>query len=302
MKRHTLDGVEAFLRVAERRSFTAAAYDLGVTPSAISQTIRALEQRTGVPLLTRSTRSVGLTQAGEQFLASAAPAMRGLEEAFDLARNFGERPVGRLRINLMRAAVRPMFEPILAGFCTAYPDIELEICADDSLVDLTAGGFDAGVRLGESLAADMVAVRLRGPLRFVVVGTPDYLDRNGRPKSIADLKSHQCVRLRMPSGAILPWGFIDSGRDVDIAVTGQVIANDYGATLLAVEQGVGLGMFAESLTATAVEAGKLEIVLEDYARSSGGLFLYYPERRQVMPKLRVFIDYLIAHLHTHERG
>lgn len=298
MKRHSLDGIEAFLRVAERRSFTAAAHDLGVTPSAISQTIRALEERTGVPLLTRSTRSVGLTQAGEQFMANAAPAMRGLEEAFDAARNFGERPVGRLRINLMRAAIRPLFEPILAGFCAAYPDIELEICADDSLIDLTAGGFDAGVRLGESLAADMVAVRLKGPLRFLVAGTPDYLDRFGRPTSIADLKYHQCVRLRLPSGVIMPWRFLDNGRDVDVTVSGPVIANDYEATLLAVEQGVGLGMFAESITARSVASGRLETVLEEFACFSGGLYLYYPERRQVMPKLRVFIDYLVAHIHA----
>ena len=165
-----LDGIEAFLRVAERRSFSAAAADLGVSPSAISQTIKALEARVGAPLFMRTTRSVGLTQAGEMFLERAAPAYSGLADAYEAARNLGNRPAGRLRINLMRGAVQPLFEPIIAGFCETYPEIELEIYADDALSDLSAGGFDAGVRMGESLDADVVAVRLTGPFRFVVAG------------------------------------------------------------------------------------------------------------------------------------
>ncbi|MFZ5724927.1 MAG: LysR family transcriptional regulator, partial [Pseudomonadota bacterium] len=165
-----LDGIEAFLRVAERRSFSAAAADLGVSPSAISQTIKALEARVGAPLFMRTTRSVGLTQAGEMFFERAAPAYSGLADAYEAARNLGNRPAGRLRINLMRGAVQPLFEPIIAGFCETYPEIELEIYADDALSDLSAGGFDAGVRMGESLDADVVAVRLTGPFRFVVAG------------------------------------------------------------------------------------------------------------------------------------
>jgi DNA-binding transcriptional LysR family regulator len=154
-----LDGIEAFLRVAERRSFSAAAADLGVSPSAISQTIKSLEARVGAPLFMRTTRSVGLTQAGEMFFERAAPAYAGLGDAYEAARNLGNRPAGRLRINLMRGAVQPLFEPIIAGFCETYPEIELEIYAEDALTDLSANGFDAGVRMGESLDADVIPFR-----------------------------------------------------------------------------------------------------------------------------------------------
>ncbi len=204
-----LDGIEAFLRVAERRSFSAAAADLGVSPSAISQTIKTLEARVGAPLFMRTTRSVGLTQAGEMFLERAAPAFAGLADAYEAARNLGNRPAGRLRINLMRGAVQPMFEPIIAGFVDAYPEIELEIYADDALADLSAGGFDAGVRMGESLDADVMA---------------------------------------------------------------------------------------EPMAKKMVETGELELVLTDYADATSGLFLYYPSRKQVMPKLRAFIDYVREYL------
>ena len=218
-----LDGIEAFLRVAERRSFSAAASDLGVSPSAISQTVKALEARIGAPLFMRTTRSVGLTQAGEMFLERAAPAYSGLADAYEAARNLGNRPAGRLRINLMRGAVQPLFEPIIAGFCETYPEIELEIYADDALSDLSAGGFDAGVRMGESLDADVIAVRLTGPFRFVVAGTPAYFEKYGRPETPEDLRNHRCVRFRLASGGLMPWTFEKGNRDFDVSVTGPVI-------------------------------------------------------------------------------
>ncbi len=291
-----LDGVEAFLRVADRRSFSAAAADLGVSPSAISQTIRALEERVGVPLLMRTTRSVGLTQAGELFLERARPAFDGLGDAFEVARNLGERPAGRLRINLPRAVVQHLFQPILAGFCVAYPDIELEICAEDGFIDVTEGGFDAGVRLGESLAADMIAVRLSDPFGFIVVGTPAYLDRHGRPQKPADLRNHKCIRVRVATGKFMDWGFLDGNRQVSVDVTGPVIVNDFAALIMAVETGVGLAYIAEPNVKAHLDDGRLEHVLPDYGATSGGLFLYYPSRKQVMPKLRAFIDYVRAHL------
>lgn len=291
-----LDGIEAFLRVAERRSFSAAAADLGVSPSAISQTIRGLEARVGSPLFMRTTRSVGLTQAGEQFLERAAPAYAGLADAYEAARNLGNRPAGRLRINLMRGAIQPMFEPILAGFCDAYPDIELEIFGDDALSDLSAGGFDAGVRMGEALDADMVAIRLTGPFRFTVFGAPGYFERYGRPESPADLRQHRCVRLRLASGGLIPWSFMEGNREIEIPVTGPVIVNDQAAIIMAVRSGVALGMTAEPVLKEHVERGDLEIILADRATSTAGLFLYYPSRKQVMPKLRAFIDYARDHL------
>ena len=291
-----LDGIEAFLRVAERRSFSAAAADLGVSPSAISQTIKGLEARVGAPLFMRTTRSVGLTQAGEQFLERAAPAYAGLGDAYEAARNLGNRPAGRLRINLMRGAVQPLFEPIIAGFCETYPEIELEIYAEDALADLSTGGFDAGVRMGEALDADMIAVRLTGPFRFVAVATPGYLAKHGRPESPDELRSHRCVRMRMGSGALMPWTFENGNREIEVGVTGPVIVNDFTAMMVAVNAGVAMGMTAEPVVKAQVAAGDLELVLADFAASTSGLFLYYPSRKQVMPKLRAFIDYVRDYL------
>jgi DNA-binding transcriptional LysR family regulator len=291
-----LDGIEAFLRVAERRSFSAAAADLGVSPSAISQTIKGLEARVGAPLFMRTTRSVGLTQAGEMFLERAAPAYAGLGDAYEAARNLGNRPAGRLRINLMRGAVQPLFEPIIAGFCEAYPEIELEIYAEDALADLSAGGFDAGVRMGEALDADMIAVRLTGPFRFVAVATPGYLAKHGRPESPDELRHHRCVRMRMSSGALMPWTFEKGNREIEVGVTGPVIVNDFTAMMVAVNAGVAMGMTAEPVVQAQVAAGALELVLAEYAASTSGLFLYYPSRKQVMPKLRAFIDYVRDYL------
>ena len=287
-----LDGIEAFLRVAERRSFSAAASDLGVSPSAISQTIKGLEARVGAPLFMRTTRSVGLTQAGEMFLERAAPAYTGLAEAYEAARNLGNRPAGRLRINMMRGAVQPLFEPIIAGFCETYPEIELEIYSEDALADLSAGGFDAGVRMGEALEADMIAVRLTGPFRFVVAAAPAYLDKHGRPQSPEELRNHRCVRLRLASGAMLPWTFERGNREFDVPVTGPVIVNDISAMMVAVRAGVAMGMIAEPVAEALVAAGEIELVLVDHAPSTSGLFLYYASRKQVMPKLRAFIDYV----------
>ncbi len=291
-----LDGIEAFLRVAERRSFSAAAADLGVSPSAISQTVKALEARVGAPLFMRTTRSVGLTQAGEMFLERAAPAYAGLADAYEAARNLGNRPAGRLRINLMRGAVQPLFAPILAGFCEAYPEIEIEIFADDAFADLSAGGFDAGIRMGESLEADVIAVRLTGPFRFVVAATPSYIARYGRPETPEDLRNHRCVRVRLGTGAMMPWTFARGNREIEVPVTGPVIVNDFHAMMVAVTTGVAAGMIAEPTAQPLVETGELELLLTEHAASTSGLFLYYPSRKHVMPKLRAFIDYVRDHL------
>lgn len=291
-----LDGIEAFLRVAERRSFSAAASDLGVSPSAISQTIKGLEARVGAPLFMRTTRSVGLTQAGEMFFERAAPAYSGLAEAYEAARNLGNRPAGRLRINLMRGAIQPLFEPIIAGFCDTYPEIELEIYADDALSDLNAGGFDAGVRMGESLEADMIAVRLSGAFRFVAVAAPAYVERYGMPQRPEELRTHRCVRMRLSSGAMLPWTFVDGNREFDVPVSGPVIVNDFAGIMVAVRSGIAMGIVAEPVVHEHIERGDLKLVLGDFAPSSAGLFLYYPSRKQVMPKLRAFIDYAREYL------
>src|SRR6516165_9836052 len=234
-----LDGVEAFLSVAQHRSFRRAAAELGVTPSAISQAVRALESRVGAPLFIRTTRSVGLSEAGERFIARAKPAFEELVTAAKAAREIGQRPAGLLRLSVPRAVVPILLEPLIASFCQAYPEIELEIAASEKLVDLAAHGFDAGIRLGQFIAADMVAVRLTPPFPLVVVGSPDYLARHGRPQRVDELRHHACLRMRHSDGSIAPWSFVDGNRTVEAIVSGPLIAHDYPALLGAAIEGVG---------------------------------------------------------------
>jgi DNA-binding transcriptional LysR family regulator len=294
--RNQLDGVEAFLRVAERRSFRAAADDLGLSPSAISQTIRALEARVGVPLLTRTTRSVGLTEAGERFLDHAKPAFAGLTAAFEAARSFGERPAGLLRLNVPRAAIPFLIEPVIEGFAAAYPDVEVEICGEDELIDLVERGFDAGIRMGDYLEADMIGIRLTPPFRLVVVGSPAYFARHGRPQIPADLRQHRCIRGRAPStGAIFRWHFDVAGQPVEIAVDGPLIVNDLDVSKAAALRGIGLAYLGEPLVAEHLASGALELALEQHAAWSPGAYLYYPSRTQMLPKLRAFIDFIREH-------
>src|ERR1041385_6702572 len=205
VRRGALDGMEAFLSVAQHRSFRRAAAELGGTPSAISQAVRALETRVGAALFIRTTRSVGLTEAGERFLSRAKPAFEELVAASEGARDLGQRPAGLLRLTVPRAVLPVLLEPLIASFCQAYPDVEVEVVAGEELVDLAAKGFDAGVRLGQFIAGDMVAVRLTPPLRLVIVGSPSYLARCGRPERLDDLRRHACLRLRRSSGALAPW-------------------------------------------------------------------------------------------------
>src|ERR1700686_405021 len=221
-----LDGVEAFLSVAQHRSFRKAAAELGVTPSAISQAVRALEARVGAALFIRTTRSVGLTEAGERFLLRAKPAFEELVAAGEVARDLGQRPAGLLRLTVPRAVVPILLEPLIASFCQAYPDVEVEIAASADLVDIAAEGFDAGIRLGQFIAADMVAVRLTPPFPFVVVGSPEYLRQRGRPERIDDLRQHACLRIRRSNGSIAPWSFVNGNKPNKATVSGPLIPYD----------------------------------------------------------------------------
>lgn len=288
-----LDGVEAFLSVARHRSFRRAAADLGVTPSAISQAIRGLEARIGAALFARTTRSVGLTEAGERFLSRAAPAYEELAAAGAAARGLGERPMGLLRLSVPRGVVPLILQPVIASFCEAYPEVELEIAASEELVDLVAGGFDAGIRLGQFLEADMVAVRLTPAFRFVVVGAPRYFERRrAAPERIEDLQDHACLRLRRSNGAIAPWRLLEGGRPIEIAVKGPLIANDYPTLLGAAQEGVGLAQVPEPMAVAPTAAERLSVVLATLSPTVPGVFLYHPGRRQVLPKLRAFIDHI----------
>lgn len=296
--RNLLDGVEAFLRVAERKSFREAADDLGVSPSAISQTVRQLEDRVGAALFIRTTRSVGLTEAGSLFHAQAAPAWALLIGAWESARSIGGRPAGLLRLNMPRSVVPLLMEPIIADFCSRYPDVDIEITGEDALIDLAASGHDAGIRVGELLEADMISVRLSPPFRFVIVATPDYLDSHGRPQTPADLKSHNCLRQRLANGTVMPWRLIDGSRPIEAAVKGRVIVNEMSSMVALARRGLGLAQVSEPLVINDIRAGTLEPVLSHLSPSSPGLFLHYPGHAQVLPKLRAFIDHVKAALAT----
>src|SRR5437762_7834006 len=240
VRQGALDGVEAFLSVARHRSFRRAAAELGVTPSAISQAVRALEVRIGAVLFIRTTRSVGMTEAGQRFLSRAKPAFEELIAASGVASELGQRPAGLLRLSVPRAVVPILLEPLIASFCQAYPEVQVEIAASEALVDLAANGFDAGIRLGQFIAADMVAVRLTPPFPFVVVGSPAYLHRRKRPERIDDLRQHACLRMRRSNGSIAPWSFVDGNKTVQAIVSGPLIVHDFPTMLGAAIAGVGL--------------------------------------------------------------
>ena len=292
VRQGALDGVEAFLSVAQHRSFRRAAAELGVTPSAMSQAVRALEARVGAALFIRTTRSVGLTEAGERFLLRAKPAFEELVAASEVARDLGQRPSGLLRLTVPRVVVQHLLGSLIASFCQAYPDVEVEIAASADLVDIAAGGFDAGIRQGQFIEADMIAVRLAPSHPLAVVGSPDYLHRRRRPELIDDLRRHACLRMRRSNGSIAPWSFVNGNEAVEVIVSGPFIANDMPTMLGAAVEGLGLAQVPKPIAAELVRAGKLVHVLERFAPMAPGVFLYYPDRRQMMPKLRAFIDHV----------
>jgi DNA-binding transcriptional LysR family regulator len=292
VRQGALDGVEASLSVAQHRSFRRAAAELGVTPSAISQAVRALEARVGAALFMRTTRSVGLTEAGERFLVRAKPAFEELVAATGDARDLGRRPAGRLRLTAPRAVVPILLERLIASFCQAYPEVEVEIVANADLVDIAAEGFDAGIRQGQFIEADMIAVRLTPSHPLAVVGSADYLRRRQRPERIDDLRRHACLRMRRSNGSIAPWSFVNGNEAVEVIVSGPFIASDMPTMLGAAVEGLGLAQVPEPIAAGAVKAGKLVRVLEPFAPMAPGVFLYYPSRHQMLPKLRAFIDHV----------
>jgi DNA-binding transcriptional LysR family regulator len=296
VRRGALDGVEMFLAVARHRSFRRAAAELGVTPSAAGQAVRALETRLGVALFVRTTRSVGMTEAGERFLAEAEPAYQALAAAGAAASDLGGRPAGLLRLAVPRAVVPLIIRPILASFAAAYPDIELEIAASEEFVDIASQGFDAGMRMGQFIANDMTAVRLTPPFRMVAVASPDYLARRGLPTKPEDLQAHACLRLRRTIGGASPWRLVDKGKPLEIIVQGPLIAGDFPTLLDAAVDGVGLAQVPEPVAVAPVRAGTLQSVLTAFSPQTPGVFLYYPDRRQVLPKLRAFIEHVKARL------
>lgn len=288
-----LDGLLALKTVAEKRNFTAAANQLGISPSAISQIIKNLESRVGVALLNRTTRSTSLTEAGQKFLDQAGPAIDQILLALNGVGDYAEKPSGLLRINMPRVVYPLFLAPLVHSFIKKYPEITVEIFFEDHQSDVVENGFDAGIRVSDILAKDMVALKLYGPIRFVIVGSPKYLNKYGRPKHPKDLLSHNCLHLRIGSSYIYDrWEFESKGEEFQVQVKGSLICNDSLIMQGAAIDGVGLMYATEDSVAAKVKGGKLEVVLQNYAATSAGFYLYYPKRAQVLPKLRAFIDHI----------
>ena len=293
MQKDQLDGLLALKIVAEKRNFTAAAEALDVSPSAISQIIKQLEKRVGVALLNRTTRSTSLTEAGERFLAQAGPAIEQILIALDSVDNYAQKPSGLLRLNMPRVVYPSYLAPIIASFTKKYPEVCVEVFFEDQTSDIVESGFDAGIRLADILAKDMVAIKLYGPIRFVVAGAPKYFNKAGRPKHPKELLQHNCMRIRFGrAGMYDRWEFEQKGEDFQVQVKGTLIFNDSLVMQTAAVDGGGIIYTTADSIANKVRSGMLEIVLSQYAPTSTGFYLYYPQRSQVQPKLRAFIDHL----------
>jgi DNA-binding transcriptional LysR family regulator len=294
-----LPALLAFARVCAHGSFTRAASELGVSPSALSQTMRGLETRLGVRLLNRTTRRVGLTEAGAALLARVEPALVDIDAAVDDVRQQRERPAGTLRITAPQVVMPALIEPHLPDFLAAYPDIRLDIRVDSALNDLVGDGLDAGIRLSEKVQRDMIALPLGGPQRSVVVGAPGYFARHGVPRHPRDLQAHNCIRSRFSAGGtIYRWEFCERGRWFEVDVDGNLVSNDGALALRAALAGIGLAHTMEPLARAHLAAGTLASALDDWLPPYDGFYLYYPSRAQLAPKLRVFADFLRARLNA----
>lgn len=290
MDREDWGSLAAFAVVAEERSFTRAAARLGVSPSALSHTMRRLEERLRIPLLARSTRSVSMTQAGERLLARLRPALEDISGAVDDLGRLLERPSGHIRISASKQGAR-VLTPALPDFVRKYPEVVVEVLIETGLTDIVAQRFDAGVRLGESLEKDVVAVPVTGNVRMVVFGAPHYFATHPPPKTPRDLRDHRCINFRLPSaGVIYKWEFERGTQKMEVAVEGPLVFDDQDMVVDAALAGVGLGFMFEDQVASLVEAGALVKVLEDWTPPFPGFFLYYPSRRQISPALAAFVE------------
>ena len=292
MSAPSLPAVAAFACVARHGSFTRAAAELGVSTSALSQAVRALEAQLGVRLLARTTRRVGLTEHGGRFLQRVAPGLQQIDAAFADLDFLRDRPAGTLRINLAAVAAEQLVCPHLPDFLARYPEVTVELYADRTLADIVEGQFDAGIRLGECLQRDMVALPLGPMQRQAIVATPAYLARRGVPATPDALTGHDCIRWRRSDGRIQPWEFTRGGRDFQVEVDGRLVVNDTVMGLDALRRGTGLGQVFAWQVRGDIAAGRLQSVLEDWQAPFPGWFVYYPAREHMAPKLRVFIDFM----------
>lgn len=292
MARDELTELKAFIAVAEERSFTRAAARMGQSASALSHTIRSLEQRLGLRLLTRTTRSVSTTEAGERLFRSLAPHFDQIRMEVDALSELRDKPSGTLRISSGIHAAETILRPKLAQFLPEFPDVNIEISINDGFIDIVGEHFDAGVRLGESVSKDMIAVRIGPDWRFVVVGSPRYFERRSPPEHPRELTSHMCINLRLPSaGGLYSWEFEKDGRELDVRVAGQVTYNTIYPILHAAIDDLGLAYVPEDIARPHIEAGNLTTVLDD-SPPVQGYHLYYPNRRLGSPAFERLIDNL----------
>lgn len=292
MRIDQFNGILSFLTVAKKKSFSAAAAELRVTPSAISQSIKQLESRLGVALVSRTTRSIGLTESGQKFLNRCGPALEVVLDSIEKISELESTPAGLLRINLSRASYPTVIEPVLKKFIQAYPSISVELFFDDDLGNIVEGGYDAGIRLSETVEKDMTAVKVHPPFRFVVAGSPKYLNKYGRPRSPKDLLQHSCIRFRYSDGTMYErWEFENKGKNINVNISGRLIVNDSQIMINAAVEGQGLIYTLEPTISSLLKNGELEKVLSEYAPKSEGYFLYFPCHAQRLPKLRAFIDF-----------
>lgn len=287
----SFDDLAALALVAKERSFTRAAAKLGVSPSALSQTVKGLEARLGVRLLTRTTRSVASTEAGDRLLQTVAPHLEEIERALTALGEMRERPAGTIRITAGEHAVRSVLQPALARLLPDYPDIHVEVMVDYGLVDIVAQGFDAGVRLGEQVAKDMIAVPIGPQVRMAVVGSPAYFQERPRPLTPQDLTHHSCINMRLPTyGGLFPWEFEKDGRELNVRVDGQLVFNAIGPRVESALQGLGLAYMPEDIVVSELSTGTLIRVLEDWCPPFDGYRLYYPSRRQHSPAFALLVE------------
>jgi DNA-binding transcriptional LysR family regulator len=293
MPRDNLNELTAFLVVAREKSFTRAAAQLGVSQSALSHTVRALEERLGVRLLTRTTRSVSPTEAGERLARTVGPRLDEIETELAALSELREKPAGTIRITTGEHAADAILWPALAKFLPDYPDIKVEIIVDYSLTDIVAERYDAGVRLGEQVARDMIAVRIAPDMRMAVVGAPAYFARRPKPRVPQDLTTHNCINLRLPThGGLYAWEFDKAGRELKVRVEGQLVFNTAALRLNAVLAGLGLAYLPEDQVHAQLASGELVRVLADWCAPFPGYHLYYPSRRQATPAFSLLVDAL----------
>jgi DNA-binding transcriptional LysR family regulator len=286
--------MSAFAAIAEQRSFAKAAAQLGLGKSTLSQNLRSLEERLGVRLLNRTTRSVSLTEAGARLLARVGPSLVELNAAVDEVANHRQSPTGLLRLVVQPPVATLLIEPILARFLWEYPGVQMDVAVVKMPADIVAEGFDAGIRIGEQIDRDMIAMRVMGEGRFLVVASPDYVAGHPKPKTPRDLHHHDCIRNRLPNGAVFGWNFEKNGKVLHISVEGRLIVNDIELSIRAVRDGLGLAYLLYDYVAADLKAGRLVPLLEDWSPRVSGFFLYHSSRRQITGPLQALITFLKA--------